>query len=64
MQLIKLFYENFKHYPSTGAVILTAVAYYLNQNSQVIPKEYADLILMAVTVFVGTFLVGKQTLTK
>lgn len=59
MNLLKIFWKNFKEYKSTGAVIITAAAYWFNANEQIVPKAYADLAMTLVTVFVGTFLVGK-----
>lgn len=60
MNYLKIFYENAKALGTTGSVIIAAAAYWFNHNTQIVPKEYADLAMTIITLIVGIFFAGKM----
>ena len=58
MNLVKVFWANLKHLPTTGAAVLTIVAWILNTYCAFIPQETADAILVFVNAAVLSVFVG------
>jgi hypothetical protein len=56
--MIKLFWANLKHLPTTGAAILTIAAWGLNTYCGFIPKDVANAILVFINAIVLTVFVG------
>lgn len=58
--MIKLFWANLKHLPTTGAAVMTIAAWGLNTYCNFIPQNVADAILVFVNAAVLTIFVGKD----
>jgi hypothetical protein len=56
--MIKLFWANLKHLPTTGAAILTISAWALNTYCGFIPKNVADSLLVFINAAILTVFVG------
>jgi len=56
--MIKVFIQNFKHYPSSIAILLSVATCWFAGHADIVPKPYADAAIMILTVFLGTFFVG------
>ena len=61
--LLKNYIENLKHIPSTGAAILALIAYVLNKNSQIVPPDIANHIMVLLGPLVLMLFVGNKAKT-
>jgi len=58
INFLKTYLANLKHLPSTGAAILALIAYVLNKNTQVIPADIANHIMVLLGPLVLMIFVG------
>ena len=58
--LLKTYFANIRHLPSSGAAVLSVVAYLLNKNANVIPPDIANNIMMLLGPLVLLLFVGEK----